>query len=37
MINSGYSLSEIARQLGRTESSVQSCMNSKKWREVEAR
>ena len=37
MINSGYSRSEIARQLGRTESSVQSCMNSKKWREVEAR
>ena len=37
MINSGYSCSEIARQLGRTESSVQSCMNSKKWREVEAR
>lgn len=37
MINSGYSCSEIARQLGRTESSVQSCMNSKKWREVGAR
>lgn len=37
MINSGYSRSEIARQLGRTESSVQSCMNSKKWREVGAR
>ena len=37
MINSGYSRSEIARQRGRTESSVQSCMNSKKWREVEAR
>lgn len=37
MVKNGYSLSEIARQLGRTESSVQSCMNSKKWREVEAR
>lgn len=37
MVKNGYSLSEIARQLGRTESSVQSCMNSKRWREVEAR
>lgn len=37
MVKNGYSLSEIARQLGRTESSVQSCMNSQKWREVEGR
>ena len=37
MMSSGCSRSEIARKLGRTESSIQSCMNSKKWREVEAR
>lgn len=34
MMKNGYSRSEIARRFGRTESSVQSCMNSKKWREV---
>ena len=37
MMSSGCSRSEIARKLGRTENSIQSCMNSKKWREVEAR
>ena len=37
MMSSGCSRSEIARKLGRTESSIQSCMNSKKWREVDAR
>lgn len=31
MIKNGYSLSEIARKLDRTESSIQSCMNSRRW------
>ena len=31
MVKNGYSLSEIARKFDRTESSVQSCMNSRRW------
>lgn len=34
MVKNGYSLSEIARKFDRTESSVQSCMNSRRWREA---
>ena len=30
MVKNGYSVSEVAKKLDRTESSVQSCMNSKK-------
>ena len=37
MVKNGCSRSEIARRLGRTESSIHSCKNSNKWREVEAR
>lgn len=31
MVKNGYSLSEIARKFNRTESSVQSCMYSRRW------
>lgn len=31
LIAGGYSVSEVAKKLGRTESSVQSCMNSRRW------
>ena len=31
MVKNGYSLSEIARKFDHTESSVQSCMNSRRW------
>lgn len=31
MVKNGYSLSEIARKFDRTESSVQSCMYSRRW------
>lgn len=34
MVKNGYSLSEIARKFDRTESSVQSCMNSRRWMEA---
>lgn len=31
MVKNGYSLSEIARKFNRTESSVQSCLYSRRW------
>lgn len=34
LIAGGYSVSEVAKKLGRTVSSVQSCMYTKRWREA---
>lgn len=34
LIEGGYSVSEVAKKLDRTVSSVQSCMYTKRWREV---